>query len=105
MTYSKGNKYTVKVVTDDTPQTGSIAKIFSAGLSGSTVNTFDTIRFGVYSAEGDGIVSSSFTTLSDNFVLTNGSYLEGPIVGFKLNAAGSVLVYFNDGGNGNDLSY
>ena len=96
MTYAKGWKYTVQVVTDTTAITGSIAKIFSAGLSGSTVNEFDTVRFGVHSNAGDGIVSSSFTTLSDNFVLTNGSYLEGPIVGFKLEAAGSVLVYFND---------
>ena len=96
MTYARGKKYTVKVVTDTTAQTGSIAKIFSAGESGSTVNVFDDVKFGVHSPIGDGVVSSSFSLLTDNFTLPCGSYLEGPIAGFSLNAAGSVLVYFND---------
>ena len=96
MAYAQGRKYRVTAVTDNTPQTGSIAKIFSAGESGSTVNVFDDIKFGIHSPEGDGIVSSSFTLLTDNFTLPCGSYLDGPIAGFSLNGAGSVLVYFND---------
>ena len=89
MAYAQGKKYKVTLVADDTPQTGSIARIFSAGESGSTVNVFDDVKFGIHSQEGDGIVSSSFT-------LPCGSYLEGPIAGFSLNSVGSVLVYFND---------
>ena len=96
MAKAKGKYYRVAVVTDDTPQTGSIAKIFSAGESGSTVNVFDDVKFGVYSPIGDGIVSSSFHLLTDNFTLACGSYLEGPITGFSLDGAGSVLVYFNE---------
>ena len=97
MVKAQGKYYRVAVVADNTPQTGSIAKIFSAGESGSTVNVFDDVKFGVYSSEGDGIVSSSFHLLTDNFTLACGSYLEGPIAGFSLNGAGSVLVYFNEG--------
>ena len=96
MAYAQGKKYRVTLVTDDTAQTGSIARIFSAGESGSTVNVFDDVKFGIHSQEGDGIVSSSFTLLTDNFTLPCGSYLEGPIAGFSLDSAGSVLVYFND---------
>ena len=97
MAYAQGNKYRVTVVSDNTAQTGSIAKIFSAGESGSTVNVFDDVKFGVHSSEGDGIVSSSFTLLTDNFTLPCGSYLEGPIAGFSLSTTdSSVLVYFND---------
>ena len=58
MAKAQGKYYRVAVVTDNTPQTGSIAKIFSAGESGSTVNVFDDVKFGVYSSEGDGIVSN-----------------------------------------------
>ena len=96
MAYAQGKKYRVTLVTDDTAQTGSIARIFSAGESGSTVNVFDDVKFGIHSNAGDGLVSSSFTEMTDNFTLACGSYLEGPIVGFSLNSAGSVLVYFND---------
>lgn len=96
MAKAQGKYYRVAVVSDNTPQTGSIAKIFSAGESGSTVNVFKDVKFGVYSSEGDGIVSSSFHLLTDSFTLACGSYLEGPIAGFSLNTAGSVLVYFND---------
>ena len=103
MAKAQGRYYRVTAVTDNTPQTGSIAKIFSAGESGSTVNVFDDVKFGVHNPAGDGIVSSSFHLLTDNFTLACGSYLEGPIAGFSLNADGvggsqnpSVLVYFND---------
>ena len=98
MAKAQGKYYRVQLVTDNTPQTGSIAKILSCGETdgSSTTNVFDDVKFGVYSSEGDGIVSSSFHLLTDNFTLACGSYLEGPIAGFSLNAAGSVLVYFNE---------
>ena len=88
--------YKAKLVTGTGQITGSIAKIFSAGESGSTVNVFDDVKFGVHSPIGDGVVSSSFSLLTDNFTLPCGCYLDGPIAGFSLDSAGSVLVYFND---------
>ena len=96
MAKAQGKYYRVAVVSDDTAITGSIAKIYSACESGSVVNVFDDVKFGIHSSLGDGIVSSSFTLLTDNFTLPCGSYLEGPIAGFSLDSAGSVLVYFND---------
>ena len=103
MARATGKYYRVTSVTDDTAITGSIAKIYSACESGSVVNVFDDVKFGIHSSLGDGIVSSSFHLLTDNFTLACGSYLEGPIAGFSLNADGvgvsqnpSVLVYFND---------
>ena len=53
MAYAQGKKYRVTLVTDDTAQTGSIARIFSAGESGSTVNVFDDVKFGIHSNAGD----------------------------------------------------
>ena len=87
------NKYKVQLVTDTTAITGSINKILSCGQSGSITNTFDDVQFGVFTSN---IETDTVSTVTDDFVLANGTYLNGPITGFSLSGDGSVLVYYND---------
>ena len=90
------NKYKVQLVTDDTPITGSINKILSLGDTSDGTehpNVFDDVQFGVFVSN---IETDTVSTVTDNFTVPTGTYLHGPITGFSLNAAGSVLVYYND---------
>jgi len=86
------NKYKAQLVTTTAAITGSINKILSCGQSGSITNTFDDVQFGVFTSN----IETDTVSTVDNFTLANGTYLHGPITGFSLNAAGSVLVYYND---------
>ena len=92
--------YKVKLVSTAAEITGSIAKIYACGDDATdsdgditTLCTVDNISFGSYSAGGTSTITSA---ISDNFIMTNGTYLEGPIYAFKsADTTGRFLVYFN----------
>lgn len=98
--------FKVQLIKTASAVTGSIAKIYACGDDATDSEgdvtilcTVDNISFGLFSAGNDanGNPNSKITsTISDNFIMTNGSYLEGPIVSFKsADTTGRFLVYYN----------
>jgi hypothetical protein len=92
--------YNVMLVSTATAVTGSIAKIYACGDNATdtdgditTLCTVDNITFGSYSNGGTSKITSNIST---NFIVANGTYIEGPIYAFKsADTTGRFLVYFN----------
>jgi|CoawatStandDraft_6_1074263.scaffolds.fasta_scaffold41135_2 hypothetical protein len=97
--------YKVELLVDATAVTGSIAKIYACGDDATDTNgdvtvlcTVDNVTFGDYI---EGATAAQQTTairsnISTNFILANGTYLEGPIYAFKsADTTGRFLIYYN----------
>ena len=98
--------YKVDLLADATAVTGSIAKIYACGDSAadtdgdvSVLCTVDNVTFGdfIEGATAAQQTAAFKSNISTNFVLTNGTYLEGPIYAFKsADTTGRFLIYYND---------
>ena len=92
--------YRVDLVKTATAVTGSITKIYACGDTATdtdgditTLCTIANITFGSYSNGGTSKIVSS---IHEDIIIANGTYIEGPIYAFKpADTTGRFLVYYN----------
>ena len=82
--------YKAKLVTGTGQITGSIAKFQAVGNHDSQA-VIDQCEWGTYSSDG---TTDTASTISTDFGVPNGSFVEGPICQLIL-TSGNILAYLN----------